>query len=253
MMRKLNLIIEYLFELGPAAFADYSWQRFIKRKKVLALKAPGLDHKIYIRTTPCDLQVFTQIFILKEYATGAEKEINTIIDCGANIGLASLFFISKFPKVRIVAIEPEENNFKMLERNLAHYKNVTCIKKAIWDKPASLQIINHTRGDAGFIIKESPALLTGNIEAISINEIINEFHLDNIDILKIDIEGSEEQVFLNCDDWLPKVSTIFCEIHENLKPGLTKKIKSILSPYFECRIHGEYHVFEKSNSIEKRI
>ena len=92
------------------------------------------------------------------------------------------------------------------------------------------------------------SLSANSIEAISIDHIKNEFGLDEIDIVKIDIEGSEEQVFLNDPDWLQKVKLIFCEIHEMMKPGLTNKIKTVLMPTFDCCIHGEYHVFKNKKS-----
>jgi hypothetical protein len=99
-------------------------------------------------------------------------------------------------------------------------------------------------------VRESSASSNGSVEAVSVDEMINEFQLDGIDILKIDIEGSEEQVFLNEPTWLKKVRMIFCEIHENMKPGLTGKIMALLHPYFNCTISGEYHVFKRKATIE---
>ena len=84
-----------------------------------------------------------------------------------------------------------------------------------------------------------------SIGAVSIGDIINEFVLEEISILKIDIEGSEEQVFLNEPEWIKKVKIIFCEIHENLKPGLTDKIKAVLASDFNFSISGEYSVFKR--------
>ncbi|MEO9070113.1 MAG: FkbM family methyltransferase [Ginsengibacter sp.] len=242
-MRKLILLLKYFNQLGTINFIDYLGQRFIKRNKIIGIKTPGLDEKILLRNNPSDIQVFTQIFINREYDVTENREIKTIIDCGANIGLASLFFLSKFPGARIVAIEPEENNFQMLIKNLSSYKNVTCIKKGIWDKKANLEIVDNGWGNAGFVIKESPIVSSSTIEAISISMIMEEFELDEIDILKMDIEGSEEQVFSSNPEWIKKVSLILCEIHENLKPGLSEKIESILAPCFNSTLNGEYHVF----------
>ena len=115
----------------------------------------------------------------------------------------------------------------------------------IWNKRTYLEIIDEGKGNHAFKVKESDLSCEGGIEAISIDDLISDFQIDKIDILKIDIEGSEEQVFLSDPKWIRNVSTIFCEIHENMKPGLTQKIESILSPYFNIAMNGEYHVFKR--------
>jgi FkbM family methyltransferase len=249
-MRKLSLFLKYFIELGILNFLDYLLQRFIKRNKIIFIKVPDLSYKVSIRNNPYDIQIFTQIFIYKEYNIIIE-EVNTIIDCGANIGLASLYFLSKFPDARIIAVEPEENNFKMLQDNLSNYKNVICIKKGIWGKVANLEISNYNGGNAGFITKES---ITSEraISSISIDQIIQEYQLTEIDILKIDIEGSEEQIFLTEPKWIKIVRMIFCEIHENMKPGLTARIESMLIPYFDVSMNGEYHVFKRKSALSEQ-
>jgi FkbM family methyltransferase len=222
---------------------SYLVQRFIRKNRLLAIRVPNLSNKVLIRNLPNDIQVFTQIFIHQEYALKIDEDVNTIIDCGANIGLASLFFLSKFPSARIIAIEPEKNNFELLKQNLQFFPSATCINKGVWNKTAILEITNYSRGEAGFIVSETQHTSGKSISATSISKIIEEFGFKEIQILKIDIEGSEEQVFQDRPQWLHQVKMIFCEIHENMKPGLTQKIRSMLSPQFTCSIQGEYNVF----------
>ncbi|MEO7047792.1 MAG: FkbM family methyltransferase, partial [Ferruginibacter sp.] len=136
-------------------------------------------------------------------------------------------------------------NFQMLRKNLDHYENVTCLKKGIWNKTANLEIIDFSSGEAGFRVGEFQQISEKTIQAITVRDLMEEFQLNEIDILKVDIEGSEEQVFLEEPEWLKKVNIIFCEIHEIMKPGLTIKIKSLLTPYFNYFINGEYYVFVK--------
>jgi FkbM family methyltransferase len=188
------------------------------------------------------------MFILQEYDLKTNYEVKTIIDCGANIGLASLFFLTKYPTAKIIAIEPELNNFKMVNQNLKSYPNVTCINKGIWNKKTYLKIIDEGRGNHSFKVIECNSPSGVCIEAITIDEIINDFQLKSIDILKIDIEGSEEQVFSNEPEWIKKVRMIFCEIHENMKPGLTKKIIKELSHSFNISRKDEYHVFSRKSN-----
>jgi FkbM family methyltransferase len=249
-MRKLNLFLKYLKELGMYHFYSYLYQRFIRRSELISVKVRGLSHKVVIRNNPNDIQIFSQIFIQKEYDITIEGDVKIIIDCGANIGLASLYFLSKFPNAKILAIEPEKKNFSILQNNLRNYKGAICINKGIWDKTANLEISDYSGGSAGFVLKESTIVSQKSISAISVGQIILQYQLFTVDILKIDIEGSEEQVFLTEPEWLNKVENIFCEIHENMKPGLTNKITSILMPFYNISMNGEYHVFKrKSNKL----
>lgn len=250
-MRVFKLFIKYIIRLGPLNFFDYLYQRFIKKKKLLQIKVPGLSDKVSIRNHTSDIPLFANIFILREYNVPLDGQVKTIIDCGANIGLASLYFISKFPNAEIIAIEPEENNYQLLKHNLESYENVRCLNKGVWSTSTNLEVINANHGNHAFMVKESSISSERSIEAVSIDDILNEFQLSEIDILKIDIEGSEEQVFLSDPTWLKKVRMIFCEIHENIKPGLTVKIKSLLEPDFIFFMHGEYHVFKRKTGINE--
>lgn len=117
-MRKFSLLLKYLNKLGIINFIWYTTQRFLLRKKILSIKIPNLPSGVLIRNNPSDHSVFTQIFILEEYNIKIDNEIKTIVDCGANIGLSSLFFLSKYPNATLIAIEPEKNNFNLLRRNL---------------------------------------------------------------------------------------------------------------------------------------
>lgn len=78
------------------------------------------------------------------------------------------------------------------------------------------------------------------------SSIMQDWGKTNIDIVKLDIEGSEEQVILeDKSNWPQKAKTIFVEIHDNLKPGLTEKIVAKLQADFNFHKNGEYMVFTK--------
>ncbi len=185
-MRVFKLFIKYIIRLGPLNFFDYLYQRFIKKKKLLQIKVPGLGDTVAVRNHTSDIPLFANIFMLREYNVPLAEPVKTIIDCGANIGLASLYFISEFPNAKIIAIEPEGNNYHLLKRNLKSYKNVTCINKGVWSTSTNLEVINTNHGNHAFMVKESAISSERSIKAISIGDIINEFQLSEIDILKID-------------------------------------------------------------------
>ena len=245
-MKKGFVFLKYAATLGLTSFAGYLWQRFILKRRLLKIKIAGLPHVVTLRNEPSDIAMFTNIFINKEYETSIAHPVNTIIDCGANIGLASLYFLSRFPAASIICLEPEPGNFAILQQNLGWNKNVQLIQKAVWSSTTSVQLCGQERGNAGFIVQETAAVADLAVAAVALQDILKESNWESIDICKIDIEGSEEAVFLNAaTGWLKQVQTLFIEIHENIKPGLTDKLLALLAPRFTVRQHGEYHVFSK--------
>jgi 16S rRNA C1402 N4-methylase RsmH len=86
--------------------------------------------------------VFRQIFVELEYQPLDDvRDVQLIVDCGANVGYSSAFFLTQFPKAHVIAIEPDPDNFSLLEKNLAPYKGrFRAIQSAIWSKPTRLAL-----------------------------------------------------------------------------------------------------------------
>jgi len=162
--------------------------------------------------------VFHQIFIEQQYALiGDLKECNLIIDCGANAGYATLFFLNKFPRANILAIEPEYSNFKICERNLSFYKKrVKCINSAVWSSRTGLVISRNPYGngfDWAFQVNEAGSE-EPDLYSVDIDSLIHEAGSNVIDLLKIDIEGAESEIFnTKYSKWLSKTKNLMIELH----------------------------------------
>lgn len=205
----------------------------------LSLKPLGFSDSIELRTKTSDSLVFYQVFGLGFYNFEIDIEPSVIIDCGANIGLTSLCFSNKYPNSKIIAIEPEEENFKMMIRNTQKYPNIICLNKGLWKKSCYLEIVNSDVSSWAFMVKESEKKT--NISAVSIPDLIKDFEISRIDILKIDIEGSEKEIFENSPEvWLPLVNVLVVELHDRDKFGCSQALFKALTPYqYETRINGE--------------
>jgi FkbM family methyltransferase len=129
-----------------------------------------------------------------------------------------------FPDANIIAIEPEKTNFDLLQRNTAFYPNVHCIQAGLWKNNAYLRIRNPNDEPWAFIIDEltDDEICNDKIRGITVEYLMKEYVIDNIDVLKIDIEGSEKEVFENSAQWINSVSVFFIELHDRMKKGCAK-------------------------------
>ena len=110
--------------LGWRAASVYLIQRRRRSEpgSVFRIQPRSSMHPLFVRRGSSDVDVFDQIFIQHEYRCLDDlTEVRLVIDCGANVGYSSAYFLSRHPKSRIVAIEPDPENFAMLRRNLAPY------------------------------------------------------------------------------------------------------------------------------------
>lgn len=214
------------------------------------------SQKILLRRDTSDYRVFAEIFLFRDYNYNLPLSPKTIVDAGANVGYASLWFHHKFPDVNIIAIEPEESNFDLLTSNTSKIKNIQCIKKGLWPKSTNLEIINEDGSKYGFITREISAKNKDSIETctmLEITKLFNNMGLEFIDILKIDIEGAEKELFSeNVENWIDKVKVIILELHENIRPGCTDVVLSSLQKHhFELIIErGENLVYVNRSLIE---
>jgi FkbM family methyltransferase len=138
------------------------------------------------------------------------------VDAGAHIGMASILFALKYPSARIIAIEPEPANFAALVRNTSPYKNVTSIQAALWreDGQVTLGPSNaHPKG--AFRIDENGQQ---SVRAITMDTVMREARIVSIDLLKVDIEGTEIEVFESCP-WINSAQIVAIELHEHMRPG----------------------------------
>ncbi len=198
-------------------------------------------HPIYMRRGNSDFPIFQDVLVDDCYNIDFGFTPKTILDCGANIGMGTIYFANRFPEAKIVAVEPETSNFEMLKMNTQHYSNVCLYCNGIWNKSASLKVEDKGYGDWGFMVSEVPDGTSGSIKAISIPDIMREQGIDTIDVLKLDIEGSEKELFESgYENWLPFVKVIIIELHDRMREGASKSFFSALTKYsFSLSHKGE--------------
>jgi FkbM family methyltransferase len=244
-LRKMARAVLYRYVIKKESDNKYLTETVISFMDSNAVKIVrgGYKFPIYVRNGTTDVLVYKSIVENAEYDFAVKKEPRIIIDAGANIGLASVFFANKYPNAKIIAIEPEEFNFEMLKKNTAPYFNIYTIKAALWNSICELDLFGGY-DDWGFRLgmdrKESRMERRHLTKTVTIEKIIEDFNIDKIDILKIDIEGSEREVFNNSSAWIDKVNSIIVELHEPIKKGCNKAFYKISKKYNSICKHGEY-------------
>ncbi len=190
---------------------------FNPKNKHIILKAKEYQHPIWARYQSSDVDVFYQIFIDEEYsALDNLSASKLIIDCGANVGYSSIYFLNKYPQAHLIAVEPDAENFKLCQKNLEPYRErVTLINSAIWSYKTGLVVYHYGQGSEWETqVKECQEHETPDLFATDIGSLLAQSDVQTIDLLKIDVEGAESVIFSqNYQKWLNCVKNIVIELH----------------------------------------
>lgn len=193
---------------------------------------PFLGRTIYFRKKTKDKQTFKEIFNQNIYDVKLPIIPNLIVDAGSNTGFASLFFKLKYPEAEIISLEIETDNVKMIRKNLKNFKGIEIIQKGLFNKKAFFRIEDPYHATNSFVIKEVTQNENYHIESITIDEILTSTKAETIDLLKIDIEGTEKELFeKNYENWLPRVKIIMIETHDRMIPNCSY---SVMKSLYEC-------------------
>jgi FkbM family methyltransferase len=180
----------------------------------LTISLRGYPRPVVMRNGTSDFAVLAQVFLHGQYGRLPVHNPRVIIDAGANIGLASLYFLHRYPGARILALEPDPENLAVAEENLRPYRDrCTLVHGALWSSRTRLSL---RRTGAHWATQVTPDATPGGIEveAYSLPDIIRDHGLPSIDLLKIDIEGAEAEVFKTCQNMVfDRVGCCAVEIH----------------------------------------
>jgi FkbM family methyltransferase len=166
-----------------------------------------------------------------------------IIDCGANIGLASLWFAHAFPQAHIVAVEPDGANFALLQRNIAPYGGrITALRGGIWSVEDHLRIDNPSAGSAAFRVVPCSADHPDAVRTFTIPGISADHGVERPLIVKVDIEGAQGPLFSAHADWVGASDLIVLELDDWQLPwtGTSRPFFAAVSSWpFDFLLGGE--------------
>jgi FkbM family methyltransferase len=211
-----------------------------------------------LRPGTTDAEVFRQVFTHREYDLSRLRRLDQvkalydailkegreplIIDAGANIGVASLWFAHQFPHARIIAVEPEPANAALCRKNVSNLEKVHVEEAAVGASPGHITLDNPAQKAWSPRSERS----TEGIPIVTINDLVASVTGAELLIAKIDIEGFESDLFATNLQWLDSVRVVIVEIHDWMMPGRRTSFslqRAMADRQFEMMISGENLVY----------
>ncbi len=241
--RAFKKICRYFGFAGlPAAFKQLT----SSDESLECVRSPHIGHSVYFRLNTTDVSIYWQIFVNREYDFPVGEQPALIVDAGANVGYSAIYYARRFPDSKIIALEPEPSNFQVLLKNVASYPNVIPLQKALWHTAEKLTFFAPPAGRAGaqkdgfhVALGGEPKSSTFEVECTTIPDILSDFCANRVDILKIDVEGAEKEIFAHATDWIADVDVIIAEMHDRIIPGCTRSFYAATASFVSELHKGE--------------
>lgn len=208
---------------------DFALSRFIalvprgKRNRLRDVRLRG-DIRIRYRLNKGDLHSIREIWFEEAYRLPFGDPSGVLLDLGANIGMTSIWLSKRFSFTEVIAVEPDPNNAALVRQNL----ELNGISGQVLEAA-----VGPREGSAQFEFSELSNLgkLSANgwlVPTISVDTIIKRFEVTRFALVKIDIEGGEQELFDGPTEWLASTDAIIIEFHPtNVDyPRLTKLVSS---------------------------
>jgi FkbM family methyltransferase len=183
-------------------------------------------HSCEIQLRVLDIPIFYEVMMEETYFLPQDwiSIDATVVDLGAHVGCTSIY-LHQFHKIgTYVALEPSPKNFMVLQQNA-----ITCpmetVNKAIYSKDGKVKIDSSKSQGQNHHLNDAKGT---EIDAIHMETLMKEYNIDTIDLLKVDIEGTENILFKNKPDWLKSVRVILIELHGDYTVA---DLKNDISPY----------------------
>lgn len=234
--------------IGWPGTAAYLLNAKLGRAAVYTIHSPLARHPLRVRRGSSDINVFHQIFVEQEYQCLDDlRTVRFVLDCGANVGYSSAYFLSRFPDCQLTAVEPDPGNFTALERNLAPYgSRVKLVRAGVWSHATGLKLAETVYRDGREWARQVRPANAGeapDFTGTDIGTLLAESGHDRISLLKMDIEGAEAIVFAEGRaTWLDKVDAFAIELHDDSVFGNGSEI-------FRAAIAGHDFILSESGEL----
>ena len=255
-MRGIGYFFKLKFYLGTQTALRVFWDKCIIKRRI---KVPFINYPFKIRYNDfADDQIFNEVILKRSYQGLSQKHtVNRILDLGSNIGLSAISFLSEYPNAEIAVMEPDQDNYKMLQENTKSYneskKRVHYFNAAVYNRETELFIDNPNVGSHGFRMAETRGRDDkASVQAVTINNLLTQLGWDQVDIIKVDIEGAEKELFSSNTEWIGRARYLIVETHDRFKPDCTKTVFKALENYaYQMKVWNQNMLFSLRQDQKK--
>jgi FkbM family methyltransferase len=235
---------------GVQKMGWHEYRRFLSngdtsRGALDTFKVPPLLHPLKIRRGTTDATAVTLSVIRANYAQFFPSgPIKFIVDAGAYIGDSAAWYLSTCPEATVVSLEPDDENFRLLEENCRAYGPRSLRRRAgIWPRDAFLKV-DRTGEKDSIAVHEVESGKPYDCLGLSPLRIMEDAGFDRIDILKCNIEGAEVPLFeSNSELWLSKTRSIYIQLHS--RAAFDAAMAATAKFGFTCRAYRTLHIFHR--------
>lgn len=214
----------------------------------IPVRVRGIRYPVYVRPGTTDPAQIVHSCIRKIYAKFLPPDpVRLIVDAGANIGDSTVWYLNRFPDATVIAIEPDPENFKMLEQNCRPYGDrAVLIQAALWHNDDDVLRMVDASMESAKSVSKAPGDSEFACHCVSVQNLLKRSSSERIDIFKCDIEGSELGLFSHgAEEWLPRVRNIAIELHT---PECRDTVFAATSGQGFSRLrYRELYVFARAN------
>lgn len=186
-----------------------------------------------------DVQALREVLVDTEYGFLADafddNAAPTVLDIGGHIGTFPIWFLSVWPRARILSVEADPETFNILSRNAASANDGgaqwTVLHGAAGSSQGTIVYLSTSGPSMGHRIDESGTVPVSCLTLPVLLDRIAVGTTENVDLLKIDIEGSEEEFLCAAPDALRRANAMVVELHRSLCD--TQRVEALLAQTFE--------------------
>lgn len=188
----------------------------------------GVTGPAYLRLGTSDGAVLEEVFLRNVYGAVTRFDfgrVERIVDLGANVGLSVKLWLEKFPDARVIAVEPDPENLEACRRNIvaADVADRVSLVNACVAATPGVVYLRPSRDACAYQMTRDPGLVGPMaVAAMTIPQIVAIWEDPGltgacadtpIDLMKVDIEGAEQELFGDCASWIGRVQALMIELH----------------------------------------
>jgi FkbM family methyltransferase len=173
----------------------------------------------------CEYEVLEEVFVDEVYGHDLPTRASTIVDLGGHVGLSALYFLARYPRARVLVVEPNPTLQRRLRRNVGQVGRITIVPVAVADRDGEARLSVPSGSWSGRLDDEH-----GHpVPTVTLDTLLPEHGFYPVDVLKFDIEGAEFKALEIAD--LSQVDTLVGELHPD-DPSQMQQLTALLGRDF---------------------